>query len=212
MIKKLLFTILILSLCVSANAVSSGVKYPTNATENSYGNWSDEDWSPNPNPTTVDQIYADDGNYAISGAAAFDTDDQTYAIYAFAFDFSGIPAGATIDGVTAEINCWYDNGAASMDLCMLLDADGAPAGDNQCSTPVALSTDDTTIIEKGSTSDTWGNSLTLSWVQDSDFGLAIGFIATGENADVMVDYVRLTVEYTEAAGEEYSHVMSIFIN
>jgi hypothetical protein len=178
---------------------SSGAKFPTAASEASDAPWEDGVWVAEGN------IFADDGATASVVAASFDDGDQTNVLKAYTFDFSGIPAGATIDGVTCRVNCWYDNGTVEMDLMQLLDTDGARGGTNQCAVSVTLELDDTTIVTKGGAADTWGNALNLAWVQDADFGVALGFIATADNADVFVDYVTLEIEYTEAVGGDDPH-------
>lgn len=170
-------------------------KYPTLGESISSGDHSDEAWS---NPTN---IYSDDGNTASITGPQFDNGDQTELLVASGFDFSEIPDGATIDGVECKVNTWYANNGASVDLLQLLNTSKTPVGTNQCSTPVALTLDDTTIITKGSSSDLWGNELTAAWVKNSNFGVAIGMIATANNADVFVDYVTLSVTYTTTATE-----------
>src|SRR3990172_6710313 len=169
---------------------TTGAKYPTAAVTVSEAPWSDNDW------TTQGNIYADDGATANVTAATFDSPDQTYVLKAYNFDFSAIPAGSTIDGVICVVNCWYANGSVSIDLMQLLDTSRAKVGTNQCAAPVALGTGTGGTVTKGSSSDKWGNLFTAAWVKNSNFGVALGFLATGNNADVFVDYVTLEVFYT----------------
>src|SRR3990170_784857 len=171
---------------------TTGAKYPTAAVTVSEAPWSDNDW------TTPGNIYADDGATANVTAATFDSPDQTYVLKAYNFDFSSIPDGSTINGIICRVNAWYRSGqgSGSLDLLQLLDTSRAKVGTNQCSTPVALTTVNTTIITKGSSTDLWGNALTAAWVKNSNFGVAIGILATAANADVDVDYVTLEVFYT----------------
>ena len=173
---------------VKAN--TTGAVYPTLGETVSEAPWSDNTW------TTPTNIYADDAATADVTAATFDSPDQTYVLKATGFDFSAIPDGSTINGIIARVNAWYANGAGSMDLCQLLDTSKAKVGTNNCSTAVALTTTDTTIITKGSASDLWGNALTAAWVKNANFGIAIGMTATAANADVFVDYVTLEIDYT----------------
>jgi hypothetical protein len=178
---------------------TTGPKYPTVADTSRTPPHSDNNWNDETN------IYADDGNNASITAAQYDTDDQSYLLRAQGFDFSEIPDGATINGVTAVINTWYANGSVSIDYCHLLDTSGNPVGDNHCATPVALTTTDTDTVTEGGASDKWGNSLTDTWVKNANFGVALGFIATGDNADVFVDYVTLEIDYTESSGTDYTY-------
>ena len=199
MIKYILIFLLI---CTPVYAASVDDKLPTSGDEYSYSTWNDEDWSPNPNPSTAPNITANDGTAATSLAPTWDTGNYTVGLRGQTFDFSGIPAGATIDGVTVELNAWHDNGGVDWNLCMLLDVDGDPVGTNLCSdTPQDISaTADGTNYTEGGAAETWGNSLTDTWVKDADFGILVGFIATGNNADVYVDTILMTITYTESAG------------
>ena len=175
---------------------NTGEKYPTLGVTVSESPWSDNTW------TYPTRIYSDDARYASVTASSYDTGDQTYVLKATGFDFSSIPDGSTIDGVICYVNAYHANGAASMDLMQLLDADKARVGTNQCETPVSLGTGSAGIVSKGNDHDTWGNSLTTALVKDSDFGVGLGFLAVGLNADVFVDYVTLDVYYTPAAVTE----------
>src|SRR3989338_5766113 len=178
-----------------AYAATSGQVYPTLGVTIAESPWLDNNW------TTPTNIYSDDAATSNVTAASFDNGDQTFVLKATGFDFSAIPDGSTINGVTARMNAWYRSGQGSgaMDLCQLLDINKAKVGTNQCATQVALTTTNTTIITKGSTVDNWGNALDTTWIKDPDFGIAIGIKATAANADVDVDHVTLEIDYTPPA-------------
>ena len=169
---------------------TTGAKFPASSVTAAEAPWSDNDW------TTPGNIYADDGSNASVTASTFDSPDQTFVLKAYTFNFSAIPDGSTIDGVICVVNCWYANGSVSIDLMQLLNTSLAKVGTNQCATPVALGTGTGGTVTKGSPTDKWGNLLTAAWVKNSNFGVALGFLATGNNADVFVDYVTLEVFYT----------------
>lgn len=194
---------LILLLAGTSWGATTGPKYPTLGETVSEGDWSDNTWV---NPTN---IYTDDAATASVTHAQFDSPDQTYVLKATGFDFSSIPSDATINGVICRVNTWYrpTKGSGSMDLMQLLDVDKARVGTNQCATPVALTTDASTVIAKGASSDEWGNDLTVSWVQNSNFGVGLGVLATAANADVDVDYISLEVYYTPANSHTDSVVL-----
>ncbi len=178
-----------------AQADTTGAKYPTLGATASEAPWSDNDW------TTPTNVYADDAATANVIAASYDSPDQTWVLKATGFDFSAIPDGSTINGVIFKANAWYRSGqgSGSMDLCQLLDTSKAKVGTNNCSTPVALTTTNTTVITKGTSTDLWGNALTAAWIKSANFGVAVGILATAANADVDVDYVTLEVYYTPPA-------------
>ncbi len=175
-----------------AMAATTGQVYPTLGTTVAESPWLDNTW------TTPTNIYSDNAATANVTAPSYDNGDQTYVLKATGFDFSAIPDGSTINGITARINAFYRSGqgSGSLDLCQLLDISRAKVGTNNCSTPTALTTTTSTIITKGGTTDTWGNALTTAWVKDPDFGIAMGVLATAVNADVDVDYVTLEITYT----------------
>ena len=177
-----------------ASDATTGAKFPTLGETVSESPWSDNTW------TSPTNIFSYNAATASVTAPPFYTPYQTYVLKATGFDFSSIPDGSTIDGVIVRVNSWYRSGegSGSMDLCQLLDTSKAKIGTNNCATPVALTTDDTTIITKGGSSDKWGNSLTAAWVKSSNFGVAIGILATAANADVDVDYVTVEIYYTLA--------------
>ena len=166
--------------------------FPTAGTTTNESPWLDEVW------VTPGNVVADDATTASVTAATFDSPDQTAVLKATGFDFTAIPDGSTIVGVTANINTYYAAGTASLDLCQLLDTSGAKVGTNQAATPVVMSTVTTTVITEGGPTDLWGNALDAAWVKDPDFGIALGCLATAANADVFVDYVTLEVTYVPA--------------
>ncbi|HBB44091.1 MAG TPA: hypothetical protein DCZ83_01735 [Candidatus Yonathbacteria bacterium] len=193
-LSKLLAVFTVLAVFLSfqniAFALTTGQVYPSLGTTVSEPPWSDNTWD------TPANIYTDDGTNAEVTAPSYDNGDQTFVLKATGFDFSTIPDGSTINGITARINSYYSAGSGSIDLCQLFNVSRAKVGTNQCSTVVPLTTNTATIITKGSASDTWGNALTSAWVKDSDFGIAIGILATSNNTDVHVDYVTLEIDYT----------------
>ncbi len=175
-----------------AISATTGEVYPSLGTSVSESPWSVNGWN------TPTNIYSDNGATANVTAASYDTGDQTFVLKATGFDFSGIPDGSTINGATARINTFYRSGqgSGSVDLCQLLNISRAKVGTNKCSAPIPLTTNTGTILTIGGGSDVWGNALTTSWIKDPDFGIAIGILATENNADVDVDYVTLEISYT----------------
>lgn len=173
---------------------NTGATYPSLGASVSEAPWSDDAWS---NPT---YIYADDSTGASVTAATFDAGDQTEVLKATGFDFSAIPAGATIDGVVCAINAWSPTAdKAVIDLMQLLNSTGGKTGDNKGSTELTLTTDVAAVYSTGNSTDLWGLSLTAAWVKSTSFGIAIGCMAGGSgnnNVDVHVDYVTLNIYYT----------------
>jgi hypothetical protein len=169
---------------------TTGVKYPGSTATASESPWSDNNWS------NAGYVVADDTNYASITATSYDTDDQSYVLKAYNFDFSAIPNGSQILGVTCVVRAWYANGTGSIDLVQLLDASRAKVGTNKASTPQALTTSQANYTF-GGTTDLWSNALTAAWIKDADFGVAIGCLSTGTDTDVYIDFVTLEVTYRE---------------
>ncbi len=140
-------------------------------------------------------VTADDSSFATITGNAFDSPDQTFVLKAYNFNFSSIPDGSTIDGVTANIRTWYSNATVSIHLAQLLDTSRANGGTNQFATPTALTSSEATYTKGGAT-DKWGLALTTAWVKDPDFGIGIAFQATGTNSRLNVDWITLTIDYT----------------
>jgi hypothetical protein len=118
----------------------------------------------------------------------------------YSFDFSSVPDGATINGVTVRVNCWQTISGAPLylNLVQLFDTSGYPTGSVKGGNTVA---NWETTYTYGSSSDKWGCSLTSSWVKNSNFGVGLGFYCWGEyDPYVLVDCVTIEIDYTPAAG------------
>lgn len=188
---------------VAQQIINTGVRYPHSGTTSAEDPWLDDDW------VTPNNIVLDDSNYANITSNTYDTNDQSYVLKGYIFDFSDIPDTATIVGVRCTVNAYYSAGSASIDLMQLLDVSRAKVGTNMASTPQALDGNSASTYTWGSSSNLWGNALTPTWVKDSDFGVALGAIATAPNTDVFVDYVALEVFYTVPSGDTFEDAVSI---
>jgi hypothetical protein len=175
-----------------ADPGSVGHIAPTAAQSVSESPYSNNGW------TSPESIYSA-GEASIT-AATFDAGDLSYVLKGYGFNFSAIPDGATIDGVEVIINARHGNDVSpvNISLAQLLNVSRAKVGDNQYSSPQTLTTSAAEYVVGGA-ADTWGNSLTTSWVKDADFGVALGFTAGGSgnsNNKVYVDSVTMKVWYT----------------
>lgn len=142
---------------------------------------------------------ADDGTEATITAATFDTNDVSEVLWASNFGFT-VPAGATIDGLVVEIDRRCSTGGAVDFRVQFYDTSiGAVQGDNKASVsawPTTLS-----VATYGGATDTWGIAgIDSTFVNQTDFGLFLSAQATGNNTDVQVDFMRVTVHYTAAGG------------
>jgi hypothetical protein len=171
---------------------ATSATYPTAATNNSTGDENDDAWVA---PTNVG---ADDGTEATITASTFDSPDISQQLVMSGFGFS-VPGTATINGLMLEIDRRNSAGAASDNRVQLRDDGGTLVGNNNADTatdwPASLS-----IVTYGSATTLWGVALTPTMVNDSDFGVVLSAQADAANTDIQVDFVRMTIYYTPAAG------------
>jgi hypothetical protein len=171
---------------------STGAKFPTSGTSVLEAPYDDNAW------TSPTNIYTNNVLYAQITELTFDAPKYSYVLYAKGFDFSGIPAGATIDGVIVTIDAKSGSGIDSMMVvCQLTDTTGARVGTNKNDNWYPGTTDGTRSY--GGAADTWGNSLTESWVKDADFGVGVVFQADDIDAKIYIDYITMEVYYTASS-------------
>lgn len=119
------------------------------------------------------------------------------------FGFS-IPSGATINGVTVEIERKPSQNSISnnvKDSTISLVKGGTVSGANKADTATRWSTTET-FYTYGSSSDLWSLSLTDSDVNASNFGVVISVTITSIKPNVIayIDFVRITITYTAGGG------------
>jgi hypothetical protein len=117
------------------------------------------------------------------------------------FSFS-IPTTATINGIQVVIGrhrSGNGNGDIRDNSVQLIKA-GSTVGDNKAATSTNWPSNERTA-NYGSTSDLWGTAWTPADVNASNFGVAlvVSNTSTSNPRTANVDYVRVTVTYTEAA-------------
>lgn len=173
---------------------SSGPRYPTATGKVARSPYDDVDWT-NPSYITSD----DD-----SSAAYSTTISSAYSriLYGTGFGFS-IPDDATIDGIKVEIGARGTR--AEIAYVGLRNTDSTPWGTGK--TPATSLSSTEVAYAYGSESDTWGlTGLTGADINASDFGVELAVQSTSASyPKAYVDYVRVTVYYTEAAGGVPKH-------
>jgi len=169
---------------------SSGPRYPTAAsTTSAVTPYDDNDW------VDIANVKADDGSNAYITDNTYDANDYTYLVKCQGFGFE-IPAGATVDGIVVEVEGYAGN--SSCHMMKLLNASGTAEGDNNAADGGSLPTS-LGIDTFGGAADKWGVTLTPTMVNDADFGVQFAYLNGTNNADIFVDYLRMTVYYTAAA-------------
>lgn len=182
-----------------AFADSTGVDYPgTGADAAGTGTVT---WASPGNAT------ADDTSYSTATVTAI---NASHYLKMTNYGFS-IPAGATINGITVEINK-FQSGAASAgpaDQFVYLVKAGTiqTSGSNKANTGTRWPASEA-ISTYGSTSDLWGNTWADTDINDSGFGVALA-INSNSSRIASVDYIRITIEYTPAGANTETQRMQM---
>lgn len=169
----------------------TGAKYPAGAGQVYPTPEDDDEW------VWVPHVRADDSQYAYITASTYDTNDISYRITTYLFDFSSIPDDATINGILVEIERRCAAGSAR-DYRVQLKEDGVTLrGDNKADTANNWPGSDT-IKSYGGAADLWNYAWTPALVKGVDFGVVLSAMAYSDNTDIYVDFIRITVYYTVA--------------
>lgn len=132
--------------------------------------------------------------YAVASVGFVQT---THYLRVTNFGFT-IPGGANIDGVTVEVERKQSSASVLIDSSVRLYTGSFVGSDKAAG--VALPTTDT-YVTYGGAADVWGAALTDSNVNASTFGVGYSVTYnTGISSDASVDHVRITINYTAAAG------------
>ena len=146
---------------------------------------------------TPGNVGADDGSEATITAATYDTPDISELLVASNFGFS-IPAGSAINGIVVEIERRNSAGAASDNRVQL--AIGTAfvnlVGTNKADLPTDWPTT-VGVATYGSATDSWSSGLRYDQVNSSGFAVFLSAQADAANTDIQVDYIRVTIHYTE---------------
>lgn len=201
------FTTILLLIAIPATAVfaaTTGATFPGAASTSGGGTGSSWSYSGGGFSTLIDALNADGGRYARS-----DVSDEGFSRYLYMTDFGfSIPAGATIDGITVTMNRWRETatGGGIQDSQVTLSG-GTLAGDNKAEAGL-WSTSDTNVDTFGGASDTWGNTWTPAQINSSNFGVTLRVYNTHTSSEreARVDYVTITVTYTEAMSDTTTSV------
>jgi hypothetical protein len=137
--------------------------------------------------TNPGNITADDAADATCAAAG-----SSQYLVARNFNFASIPAGALPIGITVRVEASEHSGGTEALFLQLQDSTGTLIGSSKSLT---LNGTGKAVYTYGSSSDSWGATLTLAMVQSSTFGVRAWFTTTH---DVRNDFVTMAVEYIGA--------------
>jgi hypothetical protein len=143
--------------------------------------------------TTSNAAASDDAYASVTGAGAA----ADHYLKASNFGFS-IPSGATIDGITVEIEMSKTGpGAPNDSTVKIVKADGSIGSTNK-GTAVNITTTDT-YRTYGGAADLWSETWTDADINDVDFGVVFSSTHSG-NSTTRIDHIRITVNYTAGGG------------
>lgn len=152
------------------------------------------DWATQTNTTS------DDAAYATYGGAFFDASEKSEEFQLSNFGFA-IPNGATIDGVQVLIDRKAGTASDVFDFNIsLTKTAGVQVGTNKADTATAYGTTDASVTYGTGTTDKWGTTWTEAEIEATGFGVVICVQtdAGGANEVASIDYVNVTVHYTES--------------
>ena len=167
----------------------TGFLFPGTAVGNRAITDSDADW------TDFNNIKADDANTALIVLTS--PGSTSSGLAGSNFDFSSIPAGATIDGIEIQVGDYIRDSNVQewvvLRLILADDTDGSANKEADLIEPTtSLQTD-----EGGGASDLWSETISEGDVKDVDWGFFVGsdLISGPGGPDLDVDFMRMKVYY-----------------
>jgi predicted porin len=174
---------------------SSGPLYPgTAATLSNAGSSENAEAWVNPG-----NIVSDNGTESTITAATYDSPDISGLLVASNFGFA-IPTRSTINGIVVEIDRRNSAGAASDNRVQLAKGTAFAnlVGSNLADTATDWPTT-TAVATYGGSGNLWGTTWTVAEINASTFAVMLSVQADAANTDIQVDFIRVTVHYTEDA-------------
>ena len=149
-------------------------------------------WSSPSNAVSQNDTYA-------SVTTANNSTGISHWLQATNFGFS-IPGGATINGVTVEIDRFaVEDFGPTVDSALRLVRAGTIETSNHSSPGWGQNGADGNVYDViGGIADLWGASWSATDINDTGFGFAMS-VSLGKNDVANVDHIRITVTYTVAA-------------
>ncbi len=144
-------------------------------------------------------IVSDNATEATITAATYDSPDISQLLVASNFGFA--ISAASVDGITVEIDRRSIIAGSGADFRVQL-ATGTTfatlVGTNKAATATTWPST-TAVASYGGVADTWSAGLTAAQVNDPGFAVMLSTSAKIANADIGVDFIRVTITYTAAS-------------
>ncbi len=164
---------------------SPGVAGPNSPSTGTDGGGGDEPWQNPGNLVSSNDIYT---------AVNLEADEFSNWLQATGFGFS-IPAGATIDGISAAIEGKANGTGTSLEDQRII-VNGSRAGSFPQVFDHSLWLSSDTIRTQGSATEKWGLSWTADAINAACFGWAAQMLSDFKGRTVSIDHVALTVYFT----------------
>ncbi len=113
------------------------------------------------------------------------------------FDFSSIPSGATIEGITVEIDKYAEVTDSIKDFSIQLRNSTGPKGANRPDPSFWDDSDSGTYTVYGGSNDKWSESWTVAEIDNIDFGVDI-VADTTTSSLAYIDHIVIKVNYTQS--------------
>jgi hypothetical protein len=142
-------------------------------------------------------VVSDNATEATIVAATYDSPDISQILVASNF-YLNIPGGSTILGITVEIDRRSIIASSGKDFRVQL-AKGTTFADlvgNNKAVPATIWPTTTAVATYGGAADLWNTTWTDAELSASSFAVMVSCQANIANADVGIDFIRVTVEYT----------------
>lgn len=134
--------------------------------------------------TTPGNVTSDD-----AADATCNTANSSNYLVARDFNFTGIPVGATITGVTVRVEASEHTTGNENLNAQLQDDTGTLIGSSKSQ---AISGTTKAVYTYGASNDLWGATITRATVTNANFGVRLWFTTAH---DVRIDFVTVAVEY-----------------
>lgn len=144
-------------------------------------------------------VYSSNDSYAVTGRS---TSGYSPVLAVTGFGF-GVPAGATIDGITVNVEGKASASGVASNYCYISDTyltKNGTDGVGAAATNTKWTTSDTTRT-LGGAADLWGETWTPSEINAATFGvlLKMWFVSPVGTLQCSIDHVAITVTYSTGA-------------
>jgi hypothetical protein len=176
----------------TATPSNTGLKAPSANAAVTSGSGDNNGFQTTPgNAYTSDNAYAVDTNSGTTTSSSYtDAGKDRHLFYTYAF---GLPSGATILGITVQLEAKVDSTTGSPKMYVQLSPDGGTTWTTAKSTATLSRTDN--VYSLGGASDLWSRTWTAAELGDATFRVRITDVATNTSRDFSLDQIAVRVNF-----------------